>query len=143
MNPDIHKLLRLKRYEHPTPDYFERFLDEFHDRQRADLLKQPTLGLIWERIVSAFPDFHVPRLAYAGVAAAAIMVSSAILVTQQGGDTSSAAGASFALNSPGPTAPALFSAESAARQPASSRSEFPPYYVLESRPVSYESPYSF
>ncbi len=141
MNPDVHKLLRLKRYEHPTPDYFERFLDEFHERQRADLLKQPTLGLIWERIVSAFPDFHVPRLAYAGVAAAAIMVSTAILVTQQS-DPAPGPG-SFALNSPGATAPAVFSAESAVRQPGSSRSEFPPYYVLESRPVSYESPYSF
>ena len=36
MNTDIHKLLRLKRYEHPTPDYFERFLDQFHERQRAE-----------------------------------------------------------------------------------------------------------
>lgn len=141
MNPDVHKLLRLKRYEHPTPDYFERFLDEFHERQRADLLKQPTLGLIWERIVSAFPDFHVPRLAYAGVVAAAVMVSTAILVTQQS-EPSPTTG-SFALNSPGATAPALFSAESSVRQSGSSRSEFPPYYVLESRPVSYESPYSF
>ena len=140
MNTDIHKLLRLKRHEHPTPDYFERFLDEFHERQRAELLRQPTWSLIWERIVGAFPEFHVPRLAYAGVAAAAVVLSTAILVTQQDSPTSSA---SFALNSPGPTTQVSATADTGVRLPVSSRSNFPPYYVLESRPVSYESPYSF
>ena len=96
MNPDVHKLLRLKRYEHPTPDYFERFIDQFHERQRAELLRQPTFALLWERIVNAFPEFHVPRLAYAAAVVAAVALSAGILMTQQSGQ--SPAGSTFALN---------------------------------------------
>lgn len=140
MSEDIHKLLRLKRYEHPSPDYFERFLDEFHERQRAELLRQPTWALLWERVVNAFPDFHVPRLAYAGVAAAAVVLSAAILVTHQ--DEGSSA-PTFALNDPPPSVNVLPVGDSRLRVPVSSRSEFPPHYVLEARPASYESPYSF
>lgn len=140
MNPDIHRLLRLKRYEHPTPDYFERFLDQFHERQRADLLRQPAWKLMWERVVNAFPEFHVPRLAYATVAAAAVVLSTAILVMQHGDVP---AGPALAFNNPRPTVNVLPSGSGDVRLPASSRSDFPPHYVLEARPVSYESPYSF
>ncbi len=138
MNQDIHKLLRLKRYEHPSPDYFERFIDQLHERQRTDLLKQPTLGLLWERVVHAFPDFHVPRLAYAGVAVAAVALSAVILATQQ---TETAP--TFALNAPSPVVNVMPAGRGDVRLPVSSRSDFPPHYVLEARPVSYESPYSF
>jgi hypothetical protein len=140
MNTDIHKLLRLKRYEAPTSDYFERFLDQFNERQRAELLRQPTWSLVWERFVGVFPDFHVPRLAYAGVAAAAVILSAVILLNQQG---VTPAGPSFALNDPRPSATVLPSGRGDVRMPVTSRSDFPPYYVLEARPVSYESPYSF
>jgi hypothetical protein len=140
MNADIHKLLRLKRYEGPTPDDFERFLDEFNERQRAELLRQPTWSLVWERFVGVFPDFHVPRLAYAGVAAAAVVLSAVILLNQQAVTPS---GPSFALNDPRPSATVLPSGRGDVRMPVTSRSDFPPHYVLEARPVSYESPYSF
>lgn len=140
MSDEIHKLLRLKRYEHPTPDYFERFLDQFHERQRAELLQQPTMVLLWERLVNAFPDFHVPRLAYAGVVAAAVALSAAILVNQQ---DSISAPPSFALNQPPPSVNVLPVGEGHLRVPVASRSQFPPHYVLEARPASYESPFSF
>lgn len=140
MNDDIHKLLRLKRYEHPSPDYFERFLDEFHHRQRAELLRQPTWSLLWERFLNAFPEFHVPRSAYAGVAVAAVVLSALILVSQEEDDPS---GTTFALNSPPPTVNVLPAGQGDVRLPVSIRSDLPPHYVLEARPVSYESPYSF
>jgi hypothetical protein len=140
MNPDVHRLLRLKRYEHPTPDYFERFLDQFQERQRAELLRQPTWKLLLERVLNAFPDFHVPRLAYAGVGVAAVVLSAFIMVSQQE-ETSS--GTMLALNDPRPTVNVLPAGQGDIRLPSSSRSEFPPHYVLEARPVSYESPYSF
>jgi hypothetical protein len=140
MNDDIHKLLRLKRYEHPAPDYFERFLDEFHQRQRAELLRQPMWSLLWERLVNSFPEFHVPRLAYAGVAAAAVILSSMILVSQEEENLS---GPSFALNSPAPTVNVLPAGQGVVRWPVSMRADRPAHYVLEARPVSYESPYSF
>ena len=138
MNHDVHKLLRLKRYEMPSSDYFERFLDEFHHRQRADLISRPTLSILFERLMNAFPDFHVPRLAYAGVAAAAVVFSAVILFQQQ--DTG-APSASFALNSP--TVTRLPAGQGDIRLPVSSRPDLPPHYVLETRPVSYASPYSF
>lgn len=141
MNTDLHKLLRLKRYEHPTPDYFERFLDEFHERQRADVLRRPAWSLMWERVVDAFPDFHVPRLAYAGVAAMAVIFSAVIMVTQQG--ESEVTTSSLALNNPAPMVNVLPAGYADIRRQVSSRSDFPPHYVLEARPVSYESPYSF
>ena len=140
MNSDVHKLLRLKRYEHPTPDYFERFMDEFHHRQRAELLRQPAWKLAWETVVDALPDFHVPRLAYAAVGAAAVVVSAIILVTQQ---DQGLPGTALALNDPRPMVNVLPPGNGDVRLPVSSRSEFPPHYVLEARPVSYESPYSF
>lgn len=138
MNPDVHKLLRLKRYEMPTQDYFERFLDDFHRRQRAELISRPTLSIIIERVMNAFPDFHVPRLAYAAVGVAALMLSAVILSQQQ---ESSVPTGSFALNSP--TVTQLPAVQGDLRLPVSARPDFPPHYVLETRPVSYASPYSF
>lgn len=140
MKQDIHKLLRLKRYEHPTPDYFERFLDDFNERQRADLLQQSALMLLWERLINLLPTVRIPQMAYASVAAVAVILSAVILTSQQG---DVAAPASLALNSPTPIINAAPLARNVMHLPESSRSNFPPHYVLESRPVSYESPYSF
>ena len=139
MNEDLHKLLRLKRHEMPSADYFERFLDEFHRRQQADLISRPAWRILVERMADAFPDFRVPRLAYAGVAALALMLSAAILFNQQEAAPSSG---SFALSSP--TVTRLPEGQGDIRLPVSLRSaDLPPHYVLEARPVSYESPYSF
>jgi hypothetical protein len=138
MNQDVHKLLRLKRYEMPSSDYFERFLDEFHHRQRADLIARPTLSLVFERFMNAFPDFHVPRMAYAAAVAAAVMLSAVILFQQQ---DSAAPSGSLALNNP--TVTQLPAGQGDIRLPVSMRPDLPPHYVLETRPVSYASPYSF
>jgi hypothetical protein len=138
MNKDVHKLLRIKRYEMPSSDYFERFLEEFHDRQRADLISRPTLHIFFDRLLSAFPNFQVPRLAYAGVAAAAVLLSATILFTQQEAEPTR----SFALNN-SPAVDVLPASLGDQRSPLSMRSDLPPHYVLEARPVSYETPYSF
>ncbi len=49
---DISALLRFKRAEMPSPDYFERFIDEFHRRQSAALLHRPLHTLIWDRMAA-------------------------------------------------------------------------------------------
>ena len=48
-NDEIARLLRLKRYEQPPPDYFENFLSEFHRRQRDELRRQPVWRVCFER----------------------------------------------------------------------------------------------
>tara|TARA_R110002096_G_scaffold292391_3_gene486925 strand:+ start:10285 stop:10620 length:336 start_codon:yes stop_codon:yes gene_type:complete len=46
----VRKLIALKRYETPGDAYFERFVDEFHDRQRAAMLRLPVHRLFLDRL---------------------------------------------------------------------------------------------
>src|SRR4029434_7534086 len=72
----ISRLLRLKRYEKPPPDYFENFLHEFHRRQRErdELFRQP----LWRICVECAEDFarrlNIRSLAPAGIT---VLVASA------------------------------------------------------------------
>ncbi len=79
-DPQTSKLIRLKRYERPPDGYFERFLDEFHRRQRADWMHRSSLGLFLERLGAAFSDFMASRLVFAGGALAAVAL--AFLITK-------------------------------------------------------------
>jgi hypothetical protein len=67
---EIRRLLRLKRYEQPPPDYFENFLLEFRRRQRDELLREP----LWSICVDRARDFVFRRdvrpLASPGIAVA-------------------------------------------------------------------------
>ena len=72
---EIQKILRLKRYEHPSDEYFEEFVEEFHRRQREDLVKRSARSLFMERLSVWFKELGMARWAYgAGVAYAALMV---------------------------------------------------------------------
>ena len=44
------KLIRLKRYETPGADYFERFLEDFHERQRSEPLQVSVTTLAMDRL---------------------------------------------------------------------------------------------
>ena len=44
------RLIRLKRYETPGADYFERFLDDFHERQRVEPLQVSVETLAMDRL---------------------------------------------------------------------------------------------
>jgi hypothetical protein len=48
------RLLALKRYEHPSPEYFDNFLAEFHSRLVAQT--QPRAAW-WERVLGGIDDF--------------------------------------------------------------------------------------
>jgi len=95
-NDEIARLLRLKRYEQPPPDYFENFLHEFRRRQRDELLRQPPWRVCFQRAQGFVVQCNVRSLAsYAAVAACAAVIS--ITIYQQPDTTQ------FAVQTPVPT----------------------------------------
>ena len=73
---DIGKLLRIKRYERPPPDHFERFLDEFHRRYPAG----PTRRSAWRSAVERLRA-DLARLAESRSACAAAGALAAVTIT--------------------------------------------------------------
>jgi len=151
---NISKLLRLKRFEQPPPEYFEKFLREFQERQRCQLLREPAWRIAWDRLCAFFGEQLPARVGYglasAGVLAAAAVISVNILETRPLAEVASApaqAASQVAVAQP-PSMnlnsqvqlPVLPTLDSRAAQTASYA---PPRYVMDARPVSYEPPSSF
>ena len=78
-NESISKLLRLKRYEQPRPDYFEDFLAEFQLRQRAEVIHRPFWNIAWDRFSSLFSPLPSMRLVAASSFAAAMIATGVTL----------------------------------------------------------------
>ena len=137
---NVSKLLRLKRYEQPPPEYFDDFLREFQRRQRVEALRQPSWAALWERITSIAPTFRVPQFAYAAILILAGGASALILTQQPAGRLAGAddSRASFSLTASRPVT-------ITDTLPVSARTggALPSHYVLQSRPVSNEQPLSF
>jgi len=79
-NDEIARLLRLKRYERPPPDYFENFLHEFHRRQRErhELVCQSLWRICVEYAEGFARRLIIRSLAPAGIA---VMVACAAVVS--------------------------------------------------------------
>lgn len=71
---DVQRLLRLKRYEQPGDDYFERFLDEFSQRQRAELLRRSSRQVLMDRLSTVWWENGLGRWTAAAAAAACVAV---------------------------------------------------------------------
>jgi hypothetical protein len=155
---EIARLLRLKRYEQPPPDYFENFLHEFHRRQRDEMLRQPLWRICLERAHGLMLRLDVRSLASYPAAVAAVLVCAAVIslkiyqqpeaarVALQSSPVLSApanAEEELTLASPGivriRTQPLRSFSESAQTH----RAAAPPRYVLDSVPVSYEPTFRF
>jgi hypothetical protein len=159
---EITKLLRLKRYEQPEPEYFENFLEEFKERQRAQMLREPVWRIAWDRMCAFFGEQFPVRMGY-GLASTAVLTAAAIasfniveshpglgvaVVTappQQPAQMEQAAPiaetgqvASLNLN-PQAQVPDLPSLDPNAHTVSFAS----PHYVMDARPVSYEPPSSF
>jgi len=159
---DIQNLLRLKRYEQPPPEYFDRFLHEFQQRQRSELIRQPLWKIALQRVQAFFSEPLISQFAYAGATAAVLLVAGVASVNIiKGGNTdapspsvlasASAAAPQSAVphqNSMGLAEPQIRLAEwsTIPNQPFASGAKSAatnPHYVIDTRPVSYEPPSSF
>jgi hypothetical protein len=158
---DVQRLLRLKRYEAPPAEYFEDFLSDFQERQRAEMLKRPLWRLALDRLEAALPTFQLSQVAYAGSCALALVVagvSSERILTSPVGTAASPekAGRYTALERRAATHPKIdfYASKPAFRlseldfnQPRPTAAAYTtaasPRYVLDSQPASYGQPFSF
>lgn len=128
----ITKLLRLKRYEQPSEEYFENFLAEFQARQRAEVIHRPLLHIAWDRVCSMFVMPPVPKLVMVSSFAAAVFA--AVFVMNWADDDTPS---NLTLASSGGVQVA------AKARPANGKNGSAVQYVLPARPVSYASARSF
>lgn len=128
----ITKLLRLKRYEQPSEEYFQNFLAEFQTRQRSEVIHRPLLQIAWDRFSSIFILPSVPKLVMATSFATAVFAA-AFIMNWADDDTPS----NLTLASSG-----AVQLDSKAR-PAQAKNGSAVQYVLPARPVSYASARSF
>src|SRR5438046_10652052 len=76
---EIGRLLRVKKYEQPPAGYFEKFLHEFHRRQRDELLRQPLWKIALGRAQDFMMSLNVARLASYQVAVTAVLLCAAVI----------------------------------------------------------------
>lgn len=149
-DPQLQRLLQLKRFETPPPGYFEDFLGEFQRRQRLEAMR-PKLWEQWREQLGDFLDhFRVPTTAYAAVGVLAVAATAWIFTSEEMAVRSSAqaqmaeaalpqAALRMELSSPPPTA---------LPNPVTIPSQrfvgtLPPQYLLHSRPAAEDDPFSF
>jgi hypothetical protein len=149
-DPDeISKLLRLKSFEQPPPEYFENFLKEFKERQRSQMLREPAWRIAWDRMCASFGEEMPGKIGY-GLASTAVLVAAAITsvnilesrpIEMAALPDRHPAGQTASLNlNPQVQLPGLPSLDPRLAQPGSIST---PRYVMDARPVSYEPPSSF
>jgi hypothetical protein len=146
-------LLRLKRFEQPPPQYFDRLLQDIHRRQRADLLQLPLWKIAIERMQTFFGEHSMGRLSYAGALASVLVVGLMTISVMTPGGSVQRADAQLAAADLTPSSERLLSLQTARSAPSlespSLQSSLPgldsvaqPRYIMDARPVSYE-PSSF
>lgn len=75
----LRRLLALKRHESPSPAYFDNFLREFHQRQRAEPIRARGW---WEQMIEWFRAEPLLAARYAlGTALVALLAVNAYLLT--------------------------------------------------------------
>ena len=66
---ETRRLIRLKRYEKPPIGYHDKFLNEFRERQRGELLKRSSLHIFMERFATFTTDMGKSRWLIGGAIA--------------------------------------------------------------------------
>ncbi|HEX8311997.1 MAG TPA: hypothetical protein VF614_11805 [Chthoniobacteraceae bacterium] len=148
-------LLRLKRYEQPEPQYFDRLLTDIHRRQRAELLQRPLWRIMIERVQTAFSEHSMGSSSYAGAMATALVVGLAAIGVLLPGGVESNNTRSVASTTQKSASKPMLSLQAApvtatelgekSFQTVSTRgdADYRPRYVIDARPVSYEASFKF
>lgn len=150
-------LLRLKRYEQPPPEYFDRLLQDIHRRQRTELLRQPLWKIATERMQTFFSEHSMGHASYVGALAVVLVGGIAVigLMTPSGGlkervesrtDLTSAnttPSQDTLLRLQNDSLPRLVTQPLPAPRAALQSPAREPRYVIDARPVSYEPSSSF
>lgn len=90
---NIQKLIRLKRFETPGEGFTDEFLKEFHQRQRAEMLKQSSIDLLAERVQTWWSHLALPKWSLATAMAGLCLTSFWLLggtTTQSAPETAAA-----------------------------------------------------
>jgi hypothetical protein len=157
---DIQNLLRLKRYEQPPQEYYDRFLREFQQRQRAELIRQPLWKIAFQRVQAFFSEPLISQFAYAGATAAVLLVAgvaSVKIINSGNADVAGPVALASAVapqsvvprqNSMGLVEPRIRLADwstfpNQPVAPGAQTAATNPHYVIDARPASYEPPSSF
>ena len=150
-------LLRLKRYEQPPPEYFDRLLQNIHRRQRTELLRQPLWKIAAERIHTFFSEHSMGPVSYATALAVAMVGGITVIKgmipahgLQNPGEPSSLVVSTDAppaqdrlLHLQNASLPKLATPPLQAPGAVLQSSAREPRYVIDARPVSYEPSSSF
>ena len=144
-------LIRIKRFEQPPPQYFDRLLENVHRRQREELLQRPLWRIAVERVQTFFSEHSMGNFSYAGAMAAALVVGAGAIAVMTPGEIEKRplavvpnpvppkAGSLLTLQArlPGTLAlPATFATQTA----SAGRTQFAKdrRYIIDARPASYE-----
>jgi hypothetical protein len=150
-------LLRLKRYEQPPPEYFDRLLQDIHRRQRTELLRQPLWKIAAERMHTFFSEHSMGHVSYAGALAVVLVGGIAVigLLTPSSGlkervesrteltSATTPPSQDTLLRLQNDSLPKLVTQPLPAPQTSLQSPAREPRYVIDARPVSYEPSSSF
>ncbi|MFV0415773.1 MAG: hypothetical protein ACK5NG_05340 [Chthoniobacterales bacterium] len=144
----LQQLLRLKKYEKPSDEYFDDFLLEFQRRQRAKAMKPGWRESFMNYCSELIETVHVPSYAYGAAALMAVAASAIILSSNEVADSSGEALTSVVQPTASVRMDLVSDPAAAISQPVTIPSQrlvgtLPPHYELQNRPSSQHEPFSF
>ena len=144
-------LLRIKRFEQPPPQYFDRLLENIHRRQREELLQRPLWRIAVERVQTFFSEHSMGNVSYAGAMAAALVVGAGAIAVMMPGEIEKQplaaasvpkqvkTGSLITLQTRPSTPPALpVTFETQLSQAGRTQFAKDRRYIIDARPASYE-----
>ena len=144
-------LLRIKRFEQPPPQFFDRLLESVHRRQREELLQRSLWRIAMERVQTFFSEHSMGGVSYAGAMGVALVVGAgaiAVMMPVEVEKSTFVAATTPKQAKPGtvltlqprlasaPAIPVTF--DSQLSQPTQSQSGKFRRYIIDARPASYD-----